>query len=283
LFGMSIALLTCGGVVDLVPARPRRQAARGFRYGNEGHFMDAVVQKKKNCCVCGTDVSRMRRTKDPRGKYYCRPCYDTLWEAHQRRLREQARMDAQADVEGLVDAALISQPAPAASASGAMTTGEPVAAPAATASPEFQITALPASGDDGEPAQRAFSIARALSRAASALSALRASDEPGAEAVVHVSARRVRRRHIPRHALRLSDLVGDEAQEAVEAVRADPRLHEAEVPVSPITNLPVSALIDDYASLVEEGEPIRPAGEGDEGVLRGALFSNMTVSSAAAS
>jgi hypothetical protein len=253
--------------------------------------MDAVVQKK-TCCVCGIDVSRMRRTKDPRGKYYCRPCYDTLWEAHQQRVSEQAARGARAIPEAADQAVVLDEPvALAAAAPGInaeldlvadlVTVAAPVEAPAAPSSPGFQITALPASSDDAEPVQRAFSIGRALSRAASALSALRAPDESGE--VVHVSARRVKRRHIPRDALRLSDLVGDEAHQAVEAARIDPRHHEAEVPVSPITNPPVSALVDDYAALVEPGERIRPSDEDDDEVLRGALFSDMSVSSAAAS
>ena len=254
--------------------------------------MDAVVQKVKICCVCGTDVSRMRRTKDPRGKYYCRPCYATLWEAHQQRLRAQAASEVRSSVNAVAAPVVPDQPIAVATALAhkpqpepePVAVAEPVEAPAAPASAEFRITALPASTDDAEPVQRAFSIGRALSRAASALSALRAPDE--APEVVHVNARRVKRRQIPPGALRLSDLVGDEAQEAVDAHRANPRLHEAEVPVSPITNLPVSALVEDYAALVEPGEPIHRADEDDvddDGVLRGALFSDMSVSSAAAS
>ena len=62
--------------------------------------MDAVVTKK--CCVCGVDVGRRRRTRDPRGKYYCQPCYQTLYEAHQRRLRERAAIEAEATTAALL-------------------------------------------------------------------------------------------------------------------------------------------------------------------------------------
>ena len=69
-----------------------------------------------------------------------------------------------------------------------------------------------------------------------------------------MTARRVKRQR-PRGALRLSDLIGEEAQSAVESAR-DHRFHEPEIPVSQITNPPVSALVDDYAALVEPREPV---------------------------
>lgn len=216
--------------------------------------MDAVVHK--NCCVCGLDVSRVRRTKDPRGNYYCRPCYDTLLEAHQRRQRAQAALETEAAAAAIQLKRALGSHAREADEpidAGAVMAAAPIdEAPALAASPDFQITALPASSDVAEPVQRAFSIGRALSRAASALSALRAADEQ----IVPVVARRAKPRHIRRNALRLSDLVSKEAQAAVEAARVNPRLHEADVPVSPITNLPVSALVDDYANLVEPRETV---------------------------
>ena len=31
----------------------------------------------KNCVICGKDVTQIKRVKDPQGRYYCAPCYDT--------------------------------------------------------------------------------------------------------------------------------------------------------------------------------------------------------------
>ena len=219
--------------------------------------MDAAVVKK--CCVCGVDVSRMRRTRDPRGKYYCQPCYQTLWEAHQRRLRGREAVEAEATAAALLMERAVEAAAAVAAertcAPGPAVTTAPVidALPLSPASPQFDITALPAAPGQAEPIQRAFSIGRALSRAATALASLRPAPDPSDSAVVPVTAHRVKR-HRPRHELRLSDLVGAEAQSAVEESR--PQFHEPEVPVSPITNPPVSALVDDYAALVEPREPV---------------------------
>jgi hypothetical protein len=219
--------------------------------------MDAVVLKK--CCVCGVDVSRMRRTRDPRGKYYCQPCYQTLWEAHQRRLREREAVEAEATAAALAMERAVE--AAAAAAAEQLSAPEPAVMtapvidtlPTSPASPQFQISALPAAPEQSEPIQRAFSIGRALSRAATALASLRPASDPSDSAVVPVTAHRVTR-HRSRHELRLSDLVGAEAQSAVEKSGTD--YHEPEAPVSPITNPPVSALLDDYAALVEPREPV---------------------------
>ena len=223
--------------------------------------MDAVVIKK--CCVCGLDVSHMRRTRDPRGKYYCQPCYQTLWEAHQHRLRERAAMErAASDAEASEAALLMERAVEAASAAAAERAIAPEPAilaapvsdalPSSPASPQFQISALPAAPEQAEPIQRAFSIGRALSRAATALASLRPVPGSSEETVVPVTARRVKR-HGARHELRLSDLVGAEARSADSP---ETHFHEPEVPVSPITNPPVSALVDDYAALVEPREPV---------------------------
>lgn len=50
--------------------------------------MDGVVQKI--CCICGLDVQQLRRTKDRRGNYYCKPCYTSRLEAYRQRLSELA-------------------------------------------------------------------------------------------------------------------------------------------------------------------------------------------------
>ena len=227
--------------------------------------MDSVVIKR--CCVCGVDVSRMRRTRDPRGKYYCQPCYQTLWEAHQRRLRERAALDAEATLRAESTSAmlLMERAVEAASAAAAATESAPApeheVVPAAVVdgariapiSAQFEIRALPAEPAQADSLQRAFSIGRALSRAATALASLRPAPGSAQEDVVAVTARRVKSDR-SRNELRLSDLVGREAQSAVEA--SQPRFHEPEVPVSPITNPPVSAFVDDYAALVEPREPI---------------------------
>ena len=229
--------------------------------------MDSVVIKR--CCVCGVDVSRMRRTRDPRGKYYCQPCYQTLWEAHQRRLRERAALEAEATLEAeSTSAMLLMERAVEAAGAAAAVAAERAPAPqhevmvpvavvdaprVAPASAQFQIRALPAEPAQADSLQRAFSIGRALSRAAMALASLRPGPEPAQEDVVAVTARRVKRDR-SRNELRLSDLVGQEAQSAADASR--PRFHEPEVPVSPITNPPVSAFVDDYAALVEPREPV---------------------------
>ena len=228
--------------------------------------MDSVVVKR--CCVCGVDVSRMRRTRDPRGKYYCRPCYQTLWEAHQRRVRERAALEAEATAAALLMERAVEAAVAAAAAANETDfvpqvapepprAATPIMAPlnapdGACAPPRFEIKALPAEGDHAEPLQRAFSLGRALSKAATALASLRPALEAAEDAVVPVTAHRVRR-HRARNELRLSDLVGEEAQSAVEESRS--RFHEPEVPVSPITNPPVSALVEDYAALVEPREP----------------------------
>src|SRR4051812_15152496 len=37
---------------------------------------DAMTQMvAKICCVCGKDVSQVKRTKDVHANYYCNPCY----------------------------------------------------------------------------------------------------------------------------------------------------------------------------------------------------------------
>jgi hypothetical protein len=219
--------------------------------------MDAVVIKK--CCVCGVDVSRMRRTRDPRGKYYCQPCYQTLWEAHQRRLRERAALDAEATAAALLMERAVE--AAAAAAANTASTSQPavvaktfeVEPHGALASPQFEIKALPAEPAQADSLQRAFSLGRALSRAATALASLRPASDQMDGTVVPVTARRVKRDR-SRNELRLSDLIGQEAQSAVDGSR--PRFHEPEVPVSPITNPPVSAFVEDYAALVEPREPV---------------------------
>ena len=234
--------------------------------------MDSVVIKR--CCVCGVDVSRMRRTRDPRGKYYCQPCYQTLWEAHQRRLRERAALEAEAPRESeatreseAISATLLMERAVEAAAAAAAAAAERAPAPEhevvpaavveapriAPASAQFEIRALPAEPAQADSLQRAFSIGRALSRAATALAALRPAPESAQEDVVAVTARRVKRDR-SHNELRLSDLVGQEAQSAADA--SQPRFHEPEVPVSPITNPPVSAFVDDYAALVEPRETV---------------------------
>jgi hypothetical protein len=38
--------------------------------------MSVAPPPVKRCCVCGTDVAGRKRTKDPRGNYYCQPCWD---------------------------------------------------------------------------------------------------------------------------------------------------------------------------------------------------------------
>lgn len=38
--------------------------------------MESRLQKL--CCVCGVDLWRQRRTKDPRGRYFCKPCWHSL-------------------------------------------------------------------------------------------------------------------------------------------------------------------------------------------------------------
>ena len=47
--------------------------------------MDTAV--RKNCHVCQTDVRQKPRTKDPRGRYFCKPCWEVLLaEYYQRRI-----------------------------------------------------------------------------------------------------------------------------------------------------------------------------------------------------
>ncbi len=61
--------------------------------------------------------------------------------------------------------------------------------------------------------------------------------------------RRVPRRGGSRREVRISDLLGAEAQAEVEAAKSDPA-PDPDVPVSPATNSPVTALVEDFTGLL---------------------------------
>ena len=75
----------------------------------------------------------------------------------------------------------------------------------------------------------------------------------------------------------------DRSEPKAEAARVNPRLHEAEVPVSPITNLPVSALVDDYANLVEPRETVYLDDDADDSSRDSYPFGEYVMQSAATS
>ncbi len=201
---------------------------------------------QKICCVCATDVCAVPRTKDPRGNYYCKPCYGRLVALRHRRAIESEAAAAAAvetaQLPGTVDV-------------------EPIdagAAPRELPTEGTQIAALA-----GSKWGLSLSIGHALSKAAGALAILRPASDDEHGHVVHAPARRVKKR-VTGAALRLSDLVGEEAQAEFDAAGVTPWMHEPEVPVSPITNPPVSALVDEYAELDESDRQPNYGDEADE-------------------
>jgi hypothetical protein len=81
------------------------------------------------------------------------------------------------------------------------------------------------------------------------MSAGESVEEVRVDAIVQAR-RSVRRRGSSRKEVRISDLLGEEAQAAVESARLHPeRVSEPEIPVSPITNPPVTSMVNDFSGL----------------------------------
>jgi hypothetical protein len=65
--------------------------------------METSVQKA--CYVCGVDLCRQRRTKDPRGRYFCKPCWHSLLAEYYQRNGNVAGSDAGPVSAGQISAA----------------------------------------------------------------------------------------------------------------------------------------------------------------------------------
>lgn len=320
--------------------------------------MEVAVQKI--CCVCRRDVRQRKRTKDPRGNYYCTPCYETRAAAFRRQLNEITQQSEAAAVLSSSTAipptpprvTATERPATPADASkrlerparrwlsmGGVLRAMPIIACALVAlcmdqSPHVRLAALlglivcaaivaVTSGSgrmtrvfprfrwrDWGAIAAGFGLSLLLGVAIVGLGIWRAgawggvwmsgavvvaamwwlarrrgrvgmspaplvaaAPEPSvverveqtipppidtrpSTEVVEVQ-RRVPRRHCPRSDVRISDLLGAEAQAEVDAARQRPeRLREPEVPVSPASNPPVTALVEDFAGLLPKPAPM---------------------------
>jgi len=88
--------------------------------------MESRLQKL--CCVCGVDLCRQRRTKDPRGRYFCKPCWHSLLAEYYQRnggppaMSAVAAADPQPETEQLEESAppaVLDMPARSAAAADA--------------------------------------------------------------------------------------------------------------------------------------------------------------------
>ena len=63
----------CGAVVEIPKLGA---AAAGAAPAGAGSVAPRAAASPKMCVACGVDVAGKKRTKDPRGNYYCQPCWD---------------------------------------------------------------------------------------------------------------------------------------------------------------------------------------------------------------
>jgi hypothetical protein len=239
--------------------------------------MDLMVQKI--CCVCGIDVSRIRRTRDPRHHYYCRPCYDMLLDARRRRMMKMAsvrQVTSQQNIADAVDQDLPPPPVISFESTRPSTTISrmPRAERGESHPPDIALNESAEGGANPPPrtsrstSRRGLVTSSLLSRdmpdaaaerdtsssdTASAAVESGKRTEPSVALPLQVTARRrrPRRRRKSRHIVCVSDLLGEDAQAEVAAARLDPqRLREPEVPVSPITNPPVTDIVAEYAQML---------------------------------
>jgi hypothetical protein len=253
------------------------------------------VAVRKFCCICTRDVRKIRRVKDRRGNYFCRPCYEERLREYKARLaRNSAAVDESGD----------SVPRPATESHACSVVEQPATKSPGLFERRWFTTALwsmPLAGVilvaslDRDPQIRLAAVfgmialsgvalvlwARTRDRLSSASRDLgvpapaappqenvsaASPDQPilsivptePAETVVEVR-RRIRRRPGSRTQVRISDLLGHEAQAEVEAANHDPeRAADPDVPVSPQTNPAITAMVDEFAPLFLP----QPAGSG---------------------
>lgn len=184
--------------------------------------MDVVVQKI--CCICGLDVRGRKRTKDPRGNYYCKPCYTARLAAYHERMHELAE-------QSRAGAAAVEPPAERRAPSHAVvkSSGGPRWAGLWSLLLGWVQSSSPADSTSPGPAKAA---------------PVAASPANGVEVV---EARRCIGKRVSGRRLRASDLLTAEAFAEVEAARLGlDRIREREVPVSPLTNPAVTTIVEDY-------------------------------------
>src|SRR5688572_25304500 len=85
----------CGAVVE-VPKLGAPSASAPSAGVPSGRAPQA--SSPKMCVACGVDVAGKKRTKDPRGNYYCQPCWDA-------KVREGKAVPVQAGVGAVAGAA----------------------------------------------------------------------------------------------------------------------------------------------------------------------------------
>jgi len=72
----------------------------------------AQGRPQKICMVCGEDCSNRPRTKDPKGRYYCKPCFELARRRYQKKAAARARSRAPAPPDAHGQPYVLTEPAP---------------------------------------------------------------------------------------------------------------------------------------------------------------------------
>jgi hypothetical protein len=209
---------------------------------------------QKTCCICGADVGGTKRVRDPRGNYYCNPCYYArLEEYERRRVAEQQASASRARLLAEAEAAEQRRRAQTAVAVAMATRAaiQPRAGDGASSNLVSDSTCRSgwagimawlggrAAGDSHQHVDVSGAMGGEYSHQPE-----QQYQEQGAQ---HVEVHRRGGRRASRRVVRVSDLLGPEAMAEVEAAREDTRAAEPDVPASPIVNPPASTILAEYA------------------------------------